>query len=77
MFIIFAFVSINTKISEMDGMWNNPLGLHGISVGDLALQIGIDYVLFAATGLPSSFGFRGTLSVQEFQAKVFYIRTIL
>jgi hypothetical protein len=40
----------------MLGTWNNPFGIHGFSLSNLALQLGLNYAQLAATGLPSLFG---------------------
>ncbi|WP_086931999.1 hypothetical protein [Agarilytica rhodophyticola] len=46
----------------MKNYWENPFGLNGLKVGpNLALEVGIIYQQFLATGTPSSFGFVGGL----------------
>lgn len=51
--------------ASMQGMWNQPLGIPipGFAIGDLGLEVGIDYAVFAATYCPTVFGITGTLNI--------------
>jgi cell division septum initiation protein DivIVA len=49
--------------TTLKGMWKNPFGLRGLSIGDLAVQIGIDYALLVASGLPENVGLAGSLQL--------------
>lgn len=55
----------------MKNYWENPFGIKGLKVGpNLALEIGIIYQQFLATGTPSSFGFVGSLALGEVVAQM-------
>ncbi|MEB3345482.1 hypothetical protein U6A24_08435 [Aquimarina gracilis] len=50
----------------MKNYWVNPFGIHGVKIGPaLALQIGIIYEQFVATGIPSEFGIAGGLEIAD------------
>lgn len=49
--------------ATLKGMWRNPFGLNGLSIGNLAGQIGIDYALLASSGLPENIGLAGSLQL--------------
>ncbi|KAF3935290.1 hypothetical protein ABW19_dt0205397 [Dactylella cylindrospora] len=56
---------------QMLGYWRNPLGISDqLEIGDLALQMGIIYAVFAATGTPSSLAITGGLKVGKTQATI-------
>lgn len=48
-----------------DCYWHNPVGIKGLDVAYVALQGGINYARFAATGLPSNFGIAGSMKVND------------
>ena len=55
----------------MKNYWENPFGVQGIKVGPaLAMQVGIIYQQFIATGIPSSFGFVGGLALGDVTAQM-------
>jgi|GEM_PF-674566 len=57
--------------ATMKGYWVNPFGVNGLQIGpELALQLGIIYATFAATGLPSEFGFAGGIVLGEVSGKM-------
>lgn len=47
----------------MQGDWINPLGLRGLTIGNVAAEIGIDYSTFASTYCPTVFGITGELGI--------------
>ncbi|MCJ8274408.1 MAG: hypothetical protein MJK04_34045, partial [Psychrosphaera sp.] len=50
----------------MKNYWKNPFGINGVKVGPaLALQIGIIYEQFVASGTPSEFGILGGLEIGD------------
>jgi len=50
----------------MKNYWKNPFGISGVKIGPaLALQIGIIYEQFVATGIPSEFGIAGGLEIAD------------
>ncbi len=50
----------------MKNYWKNPFGIGGVKIGPaLALQIGIIYEQFIATGIPSEFGIAGGLEIAD------------
>ncbi len=50
----------------MKNYWKNPFGITGVKIGPaLALQIGIIYEQFVATGIPSEFGMAGGLVIAD------------
>ncbi len=50
----------------MKNYWKNPFGINGVKIGPaLALQIGIIYEQFVATGIPSEFGVAGGLEIAD------------
>ena len=57
--------------ATMKGFWVDPFGVKGLQIGpELALQLGIIYATFAATGLPSEFGFAGGLVLGDVSGKM-------
>ncbi len=46
----------------MQGDWKSPLGIKGVIISNVAVQLGINYELFPEIG-PSSYGFAGTLKI--------------
>ena len=57
--------------ATMKGYWVDPFGVKGLQIGpELALQLGIIYSTFAATGLPSEFGFAGGIVLGEVSGKM-------
>lgn len=48
-----------------DCYWHNPVGIKGLDIAYVALQGGINYVKFAATGLPSNFGIAGSMKIND------------
>lgn len=49
--------------ATMEGEWRNPLGIKGFAIGNVAVEVGIDFPVFTATGLPSTFGITGEVDV--------------
>ncbi len=50
----------------MKNYWKNPFGIEGVKIGPaLAIQIGIIYEQFVATGIPSQFGIAGGLEIAD------------
>jgi hypothetical protein len=48
----------------MKNWWYNPFGINGLKIGPaVALQLGINYAQFAASGTPSTFGLAGGLAI--------------
>lgn len=48
----------------MKNWWYNPFGVNGLKIGPaVAMQLGINYAQFAATGTPSTFGLAGGLAI--------------
>nr|MBI1229628.1 hypothetical protein [Cytophagales bacterium] len=48
----------------MGNWWYNPFGVNGLKIGpNVAMQLGINYVQFAASGTPSTFGLAGGLAI--------------
>ncbi|MEO8147008.1 MAG: hypothetical protein ABI723_05185 [Bacteroidia bacterium] len=57
--------------ATMKGYWVNPFGVNGLQIGpELALQLGIIYAEFIATGLPSEFGFAGGIKLGDITGKM-------
>ena len=58
--------------ATMAGMWEKPLDIPipNLAIGDLALELGIDYKAFAATRLPTVFGITGALDIGKAKARV-------
>ncbi len=55
----------------MKGYWVDPFGVKGLQIGpELALQLGIIYATFAASGLPSEFGFVGGIVLGDVSGKM-------
>lgn len=55
---------------SMSGLWNNPFGIPGFSIGNLGALIGIDYaVLVATSGVPAPtiFGLSGQMKLGTFE----------
>lgn len=51
--------------------WENPFGIKGLKIGPaLALEVGIIYQQFLATGTPSTFGFVGGLALGDVIAQM-------
>ncbi len=48
-----------------DCYWHNPVGIKGLDIAYVALQGGINYESFAATGLPSNLGFAGSMKIND------------
>lgn len=60
-----------TGAGTMKNYWVEPFGIKGLKVGpELALQIGIIYQQFIATGTPSEFGFVGGLVLGDVVAQM-------
>lgn len=57
---------------EMKNYWVNPLGIgENVRIGpNIALRLGIDYALLAATGTPSSIGFSAGMAIGSVEAQV-------
>lgn len=50
----------------MKNYWRNPFGINGLKIGPaVAMQLGINYVQFASTGTPSTFGLAGGLAIGD------------
>jgi len=50
----------------MKNYWRNPFGINGLKIGPaVAMQLGINYAQFAASGTPSTFGLAGGLAIGE------------
>ncbi|MEO8412687.1 MAG: hypothetical protein ABI472_03475 [Ginsengibacter sp.] len=57
--------------ATMKGYWVEPFGVRGLQIGpELALQLGIIYASFAATGLPSEFGFAGGIVLGDVSGRL-------
>ena len=57
--------------ATMKGYWVDPFGVRGLQIGpELALQLGIIYSTFAATGLPGEFGFAGGIVLGDVSGKM-------
>ena len=57
--------------ATMKGYWVDPFGVKGLQIGpELALQLGIIYATFAASGLPSEFGFVGGIVLGDVSGKM-------
>lgn len=54
----------------MKGDWRNPMGIKGFAISDVAVEAGIDYAVFSATGLPTKFGLTGAVQVGDIKARV-------
>ena len=55
----------------MKGYWIDPFGAGGLKIGpELALEVGINYAQFAATGTPSKFAFAGGLQLGDVTARM-------
>ena len=55
----------------MKGYWEDPFGAKGLRIGPgLALELGIIYQQFVATGIPSTFGFAGGLQLGDVVAQM-------
>ncbi|MGY6276136.1 hypothetical protein [Methylomonas sp. MgM2] len=55
----------------MKGYWEDPFGAKGLRIGpNLALELGIIYQQFVATGIPSAFGFAGGLQLGDVVAQM-------
>lgn len=52
----------------MQGDWVNPFGLKGLTISNTAVEIGINYPVFASTGLPSIFGLTGEMGIGKKKA---------
>jgi hypothetical protein len=51
--------------ATMLGTWQNPFGIHGFAIGNLATQIGFNYAQLSATGLPSKLGLAGEMALGD------------
>jgi len=50
----------------MKNYWRNPFGINGLKIGPaVAMQLGINYAQFAASGTPSTFGLAGGLAIGD------------
>lgn len=50
----------------MKNWWKNPFGINGLKIGPaVAVELGINYAQFAATGTPSIFGLAGGLAIGD------------
>lgn len=50
----------------MKNYWRNPFGVNGLKIGPaVALQLGINYAQFVASGTPSKFGIAGGLVIGD------------
>ncbi len=50
----------------MKNWWKNPFGINGLKIGPaVAVELGINYAQFAATGTPSTFGLAGGLAIGD------------
>ncbi|MBB6635029.1 hypothetical protein [Cohnella thailandensis] len=57
--------------ATMKNWWVEPFGIEGLKIGPaIALQLGIIYAQFAATGTPSEFGIAGGLAVGSVEAQM-------
>lgn len=48
---------------RMDGMWRDPFGLKGLSIGDMSISLGINPQTFPETLIPSKFDLGGRLGL--------------
>ncbi len=55
---------------SMAGMWQRPFGIPNIAFGDVAMQMQINYALFATTGLPAGVGLQGALDLGSTDVKL-------
>jgi hypothetical protein len=58
-------VNFATVMASMEGMWNNPYGIGGVSIGNTGMTLGIEYEQIAATGTPSSVGLTGEITIGQ------------
>jgi predicted nucleic acid-binding Zn-ribbon protein len=57
--------------ATMKNWWENPFGVKGLKIGpEVALQLGIIYEQFLATGVPSEFGIAGGLAIGDVSAQM-------
>jgi DNA-binding transcriptional regulator GbsR (MarR family) len=61
--------------ATMQGTWDNPLGIKGLALEDIAVEVGIDYPVFMSTGLPTKFGITGGMQIGSVKAKVAALMT--
>jgi hypothetical protein len=60
-----------TGSATLKGWIVEPFGIQGLKIGpDLAFQLGIDYVPFANTGMPSQLGLAGGLAIGKASANM-------
>lgn len=52
-----------TFAATMLGKWENPFDFEGLSIADVAAQLGLNYVQLAATGLPNRLGLTGKMDI--------------
>eukprot|EP01063_Lacrimia_lanifica_P025316 TRINITY_DN330_c0_g2_i2.p1 TRINITY_DN330_c0_g2~~TRINITY_DN330_c0_g2_i2.p1 ORF type:complete len:1789 (+),score=1067.12 TRINITY_DN330_c0_g2_i2:201-5369(+) len=53
-----------TAHATMAGYWLTPFDIEGLAIGpEVHLELSVVYATFAATGLPSAFGFRGGMQL--------------
>lgn len=52
-----------TFAATMLGTWQNPFNLQGLSIADVAAQLGINYAQLVATGLPNRLGLTGKMDI--------------
>gem|GEM_PF-4908287 len=60
----------------MEGRWDKPFGIKGLSLYDVALEIGIEFAVFSTTGLPSVFGITGGMDIGSVKAAM-AVKTML
>ena len=63
-FLIMSKVSTTALefTSGVKGLWNNPFGLNGFSVGNLGINLGLNYNTFP---IPSKLGLAGTIKLSD------------
>ncbi|MFZ5954549.1 MAG: hypothetical protein ACOYT8_05625 [Candidatus Dependentiae bacterium] len=52
-----------TFAATMLGKWENPFNLQGLSIADVAAQLGLNYAQLVATGLPNRLGLTGKMDI--------------
>jgi len=48
---------------SMQGFWEQPFGIPGLAIGNLALEIAANYAQICSTGLPSGIGMTGSVKL--------------
>jgi phage shock protein A len=56
--------------ATMVGTWINPFGITGLTVADVALELGINYATFAASHTPTVFGLAGKVAIGNTKLEV-------